>query len=724
VDLIALIAMAGALALQQYLPGAVIALMLSGGQVLEEVADSRARAELRALLDRSPRVVHRYEGESLVDAPIEAVRPGDHLLVKPGEVVPVDGLVAGETAVLDESALTGEALPVERRERGWVLSGSVNAAGIPFRMHAAATAEGSTYAGIVRLVRQAQAAKAPLVRLADRYSMILLPVSLVTAAVAWLISGDPVRALAVMVVATPCPLILAAPIAIVSGISLSAKRGIIVKGGGALETLGRGKILVLDKTGTVTGGSMVMGHVESMGEEDPDEVLRLAASLDQASMHVLADAILRSARERNLALSFPTQVTEELGSGIRGKVDGRDVSLGKAEWVLGEGPLPDAIRRLRRRSLVEGSTTVLVAREGAVIGALLLEDPLRTDAPQTLRALRQTGFEKIILLTGDHVAVAEAVGAALGVDRVLAERSPAEKVDAVRAARDEGATVMVGDGINDAAALAAADVGVAMGARGASASSEAADVVLLVDRLDRLGEAIGIARRSRGIAVQSIVVGMGLSLVAMAFATAGHLAPLPGALIQEFIDVLVILNALRALREPPSWRRRDSAAVEVGRQFRDEHRRLLPEVKRIRGLADRIDTFSPGAARAELARMHAFLRDDLLPHEVAEDATAYPRVARLIGGRDPTATMSRAHLEIAHLVRVFGSLLEDLPPQGPGPEDLRDFRRLLYGLDAILRLHFAQEEESYLALIEKHSGPGEPPKSRGTDLSSALGPRS
>jgi heavy metal translocating P-type ATPase len=706
VDLIALIAMAGALALGQYLPGAVIALMLSGGQALEALADSRARAELKALLDRSPRVVHRYRGESPEDAAIEAVRPGDLLLVKPGEVVPVDGLVAGETATLDESALTGEALPVARREGERVLSGTVNA-GVPFRMRATATAGESTYAGIVRLVRQAQAAKAPLVRLADRYALVLLPVAVITAAAAWLVSGDPVRALAVMVVATPCPLILAAPIAIVSGISLSAKRGIIVKGGGALEMLGRGSVLVLDKTGTVTGGAMVLEHVETFGEESPDEVLRLAASLDQASHHVLAEAILRAARDRGLSLSFPAEVVEEVGSGVRGKVEGREISLGKAEWVLGGGELPQAIRRLRRRSLLEGSSTVLVARDGAALGALLLEDPLRPDAPQTLRALRQAGFGKILLLTGDHVAVAESVGAALGVDRVLAERSPAEKVDAVLSARDEGVTVMVGDGINDAAALAAADVGVAMGARGASASSEAADLVLLVDRLDRLGEAVGIARRSRRIALQSIVAGMGLSFVAMAFAAAGSLPPLPGALIQEIIDVAVILNALRALREIPSWRRRDSAAVEVGRQFRDEHRRLLPEVKRIRGLADQLDTFPPGAAREELARMHLFLRDDLLPHEAAEDATAYPRVARLIGGKDPTATLSRAHLEIAHLVRVLGSLLEDLPPAGPGPEDLREFRRLLYGLDAILRLHFAQEEESYLALIETHSRRGE-----------------
>ena len=308
VDIIALLAMAGALALEQYLAGAVVALMLTGGEALEDFADSRARRELRALVSRTPRVVHRYEGEQLTTPPIESVRPGDRLLVKPGEVVPVDGLVEGDPAVIDESALTGESVPVERHEGDVVRSGTVNVAATPFVFQATATAEKSTYAGIVRLVEEAQASKAPLVRLADRYALVFLPLTLAVAGLAWLLSGDPVRGLAVLVVAMPCPLILAAPVAIVAGVSRAARHGVIVKGGGALEALGRGQILVLDKTGTVTQGAPVLTDVETAADLTADEVLRLAASVDLVSPHVLAAAIVKAAKERDLDLTFPTQV--------------------------------------------------------------------------------------------------------------------------------------------------------------------------------------------------------------------------------------------------------------------------------------------------------------------------------------------------------------------------------------------------------------------------------
>ncbi|HYN19667.1 MAG TPA: heavy metal translocating P-type ATPase, partial [Thermoanaerobaculia bacterium] len=569
VDVIALLAMAGSLFLGQYLAGAVIALMLSGGQALEAFAGARARRELSALLARAPRIVHRYEDGQLTSPPLEAVQPGDLLLVKPGEIVPVDGRIDGtETAVLDESALTGESLPVEHPPGDPVQSGTVNAGG-PFRMRAVSTAEASTYAGIVRMVQQAEASRAPFVRLADKYALIFLPLTLAMAGGAWAISGDPVRALAVLVVATPCPLILAAPVALIAGVSRAAKRGILIKGGRALEALARARILLLDKTGTITTGMPELSDVEMFGTEPENEILRLAASLDQVSPHIMASAVVRTARRRDLELSFPTAVTERLGQGIRGRVGEREVALGKLDRVLPGGTVPAGVRRVRRRTALEGSSSIFVAVDGTLAGALILHDPIRPDSPLTLRRLRASGIERVVLVTGDHPEVAETVGMGIGADLVLAERSPEEKVEAVLAERAGGTTLMVGDGINDAPALAAADAGVAMGARGASASSEAADVVITVDRLDRLAEALQIARRARGIALQSVLAGMGLSLAGMIAAAAGYLPPVAGALFQEGIDVAVILNALRALGDGRR-RRREDGGEDLGRLYRDE----------------------------------------------------------------------------------------------------------------------------------------------------------
>ena len=546
VDLIALLAMAGSLVLGQYLAGAVIGLMLSGGQALERFASARARRELSALVARAPRIVHRYAAGELTSPSISEVREGDRLLVKPGEVVPVDGLVTSSVAVLDESALTGEAMPVPHLASDRVRSGAVNA-GAPFDMRALTTAEESTYAGIVRLVREAQQSKAPFVRLADRYALWFLPLTLVIAGIAFLVSGDPVRALAVLVVATPCPLILAAPVAIVAGISRAAHRGVIVKGGGALETLARVRTLVFDKTGTLTAGSPSVASIEAFGELDPIDLLRLAASLDQVSPHVFADGIVAAARERRLTLDFPESVQEHPGRGIEGMVAGRRVSLGQARWLLGMRPMPERGAEVRRRIDADGASAVFVAVDGQLAGALVMVDPVRGETPDALRILRQVGIDRIVLLSGDRQDVARSVGASLGVDAVLSEHTPEQKVEAVGRERERAVTVMVGDGVNDAPALAAADVGIAMGARGSTASSEAADAVIVVDRLDRVAEAVLIARHARNIAVQSVVAGMVLSIAGMLLATAGVLAPVAGAFFQEAIDVAVILNALRAL---------------------------------------------------------------------------------------------------------------------------------------------------------------------------------
>jgi heavy metal translocating P-type ATPase len=699
VDVVAILAIGGALLLGEYLAASVISVMLATGEALETFAEGRAHRELSALLGRAPRTADRYLDGSLETVPLDAIEPGDRLLVKPGEVVPVDGHVVGASAILDESALTGESRLVTREEGETVSSGVVNA-GSPFDIRAIATAAESTYAGIVRLVEEAQSSKAPFVRLADRYATLFIPLTLAIAGVAWVASGDPVRALAVLVVATPCPLLLAAPIAIVAGISRAARRGVIVKGGGPLETLGRARILMFDKTGTLTAGRPHLAAVETGGTFDADEVLRAAASVEQLSPHVLAGAIVHAARQRGIVLAMPEGVSESHGAGVTGTVDGRRVQVGSSDHVAGGGRLPGWARDLRRRSIVEGSTNVFVAIDGAVAGALVLDDPVRPETPRAIRALRRIGFTRIVMVTGDHGSVAEIVGSAIGVDAVLAERTPTDKVDAVVSERADARTavIMVGDGINDAPALASADVGVAMGARGATASSEAADVVITVDRLDRLADVVGIARHSRSIAIQSVVAGMGMSIIAMVVAAFGFLPVVAGAILQELIDVAVILNALRALRggvpvpvRVPGWT--DTSARLVA-----EHRAMAAPLAAIRTTADRLDTMDAPTAGSMLEATRSFLVEDLVPHELDEDRTVYPMLTAAAGSDDMTAAMHRTHTEIFRLIRLFDRLVRDLPGDGPTTDDRMDLRRILYGLDAILRLHMAQEEELYASL--------------------------
>jgi len=701
-DIVALLAVGGALILGEYLTAAIIGLMLATGQALDGYAAARAERELTSLLARSPKMAHRYEGDTLITVEVDDVAPGDLLVVKPGEVIPVDGVIASGVAVIDESALTGEARPVERGEGDRVQSGTVNGAG-SLEMHATATAEHSTYAGIIRLVKTAQDSKAPTSRLADKYALGFVPLSLAIAGAAWIVTGDPTRALAVLVVATPCPLLLAVPIAIVSGISRAARRGIIIKGGGVLERLAVAEILIVDKTGTLTLGEPRLAGTVLFGEwNDVDRLLHLAASLDQMSSHLLATALVRAARERGLHLAFPTDVTETSGAGVRGTVDGRRVAVGNLEWVVDDDPGREELLAYKRRAAREPTMSVFVAVDGAPAGVFELDDPLRTDTPRTLRLLRRAGIRRIVMATGDHPMVAESVGAAISVDQVLAERSPEEKVDAVRQAVSEGTTVMVGDGINDAPALAAADVGVAMGARGATSSSEAADAVLVVDRLDRLAEAMTIAQRSRRIAAQSALVGMGLSLGAMGVASVGLLLPVFGALLQEGIDVVAILNALRALRDRTFGAARPQLPPELSQRLRAEHDHLMPALEQLELVADRLDRISPTEATKELVRMDRFLHDEVLPHEAGEEREVYPQLTDLIGGDDPLAPLSRTHGEIFHLIGLHHRLVESMGAEGPGPGELRDVRRVLHSLHAILQLHFAQEEELFMSLDDHY----------------------
>ena len=555
-DIVAALSMTAALVFGETLAAAVVAVMYSGGTFLESFAEGRARREMRDLLSRVPRTATRHRNGGLEEVPLDDLVPGDRLLIRQGDVVPVDGTVASASAFLDTSALTGESLPVRATTGSDAMSGSTNA-GEAFDLVATRPARDSTYAGIVRLVEEAQRSKAPMSRLADRWSLGFLLVTVAIAFAAWWFTGDPIRAVAVLVVATPCPLILAVPVALVAGLSRAAHFGVLIKGAGPLEAMARTQTLILDKTGTLTDGRPQIVAIDSHHGMDPDEVLRLAAALDQATKHPVAQAIVAAARERGLHLPIPTNVSEVPGEGLTGQVEGRAVVVGGHGFVTGRvGGAAE-----EHPALSAGSVLVGVGVDGQLAGHLVMADPLREGTHDMLVRLRRQGTGRILLATGDRQEVAERVTKGLGLDGIRAGLTPDQKVLLVLTERKRGPVMMVGDGVNDAPALAAADVGVAMGARGAAASAEAADVVLLVDRVDRLGPGIEIARGARRIALQSVVAGIGLSVLGMVAAALGYLTPVQGALIQEAIDVAVILNALRALRISPAetWSPRPAA---------------------------------------------------------------------------------------------------------------------------------------------------------------------
>ena len=545
-DIVAALSMSAALIFGEYLAAVVVAMMYSGGTFLERFAEGRARREMRALLGQVPRTAMRHLNGGLEEVPLESIVPGDCLLIRQGDVAPVDGTVASGRAVMDQSALTGEAMPVRLEQGDAVMSGATNA-GEAFDLTATHPADQSTYAGIVRLVEAAQKSKAPMSRLADRYSLLFLLVTVVVAGAAWWFTGDTIRAVAVLVVATPCPLILAVPVALVAGLSRAAKYGVLIKGASALEALARVRTLILDKTGTLTDGRPQIVSIEVFDGFSEAEVLRLAASLDQVSKHPIAQAIVAAAKARGLVLALPAAVTETPGEGVSGRIDGRAVVVGGVDFVMAQVAQAAGADAAH----AAGSVVVALGVDGRLAGRMVMADRLRAGTAGFLAGLRRLGVARIVLATGDRLAVAQAVTQGLGIDAVQADLKPDEKVLLVLSERKSGLVMMVGDGVNDAPALAAADLGVAMGARGAAASAEAAGVVLLVDRLDRLLAGMEIARRSRAIALKSVFAGIGLSFAGMIAAALGYLTPVQGALLQEAIDVAVILNALRALRIVP-----------------------------------------------------------------------------------------------------------------------------------------------------------------------------
>lgn len=557
-DILAVTAITAAVLVGEPWAALVVVLMLTGGEALEHYAENRSKRELVALLDRAPRTATRVLGagsaepsgdgltggaatERLEEVPVDEIRIGDTLLVRAGEVVPVDAVLLAATASFDESSLTGESLPVERSEGELVASGVVNGASAIY-LRASALAAESQYQQIVTLVQRAQESKAPTVRLADRYAVPFTALALIIAAVAWMVSGDATRFAEVLVVATPCPLLIAAPVAFLGGMSRAAKRGLIVKGGGTLEQLARVRSAAFDKTGTLTAGHPLLTEVRVAPGFDEDRLLQLAASAEVYSSHVLAASIVQTASERGVQILAMEDAQELATNGVETRLEqgAGTVRVGKPAWVSRYAT------DLERVDLDAGELAIYVALDDRFVGALVMRDELRPEAGATVQRLRELGIERMLIVTGDVEATAQSVAGELGIAEVHAECTPASKVEIVAGVTPRP-LIMAGDGLNDAPVLAAANVGFAMGARGATAASESADVVNRFDTIAGIADAVRIGRDTVRIALQSIWLGILLSVALMLVAAFGFLPALLGAWMQELVDLVAILGALRAI---------------------------------------------------------------------------------------------------------------------------------------------------------------------------------
>ena len=540
VDLLAATAIGTAILMHEYWAAIVIVLMLTGGESLEDYAEKRASRELDALLTRAPQKAHLLKGRKEIDVPVSEVRVGDKVTIRPGEVVPVDGAIIEGTASFDESSITGESLPQTRETGDSIVSGTVNLDGAII-VRASHTSADSQYEQIIKLVQAASKSQTPFVRLADRYSIPFTIISFAIAIAAWVLSGDSLRFLEVIVVATPCPLILAAPIAVISGMSRSAKHGIIMKTGSALERLAEAKTFAFDKTGTLTQGELAVDAVKTFNGFKKNDVLHIAATLESNSNHVLARAIVAKARNEKVKVGKAKHVKEIAGNGVSAVIGGKEVLVGRMSLL--EKHAVTMPKNFTANDVQQ--TAALIAVDGVLAGVITLKDELRAESQETIARLKNLGAKNFMMVTGDNKATATAIAKQVGITEVIAEALPGDKLRAIEK-ESLRPVAFVGDGVNDAPVLTASDVGIALGARGSTAASESADVVIMQDDLSRVAFGAEIAKRTFFIAKQSILVGIGLSVLLMVIFSTGKFKPVYGAAIQELVDVVVIFNALRA----------------------------------------------------------------------------------------------------------------------------------------------------------------------------------
>lgn len=531
VDLLAITAVIATIAVGEYWAALIVLLMLTGGDALEDYAANKANSELQSLLENSPQSAHLLNGDNIEDVRIDQVKVGDRIVVKPGEVIPVDGTITGGVTTVDESSLTGESRPIDKMVGQTVMSGAINGDS-SFDMIADKTADDSQYQNIIRLVKQAESTPAHFVRMADRYAVPFTLMAYIIAGMAWYISGDPVRFAEVLVVASPCPLILAAPIALVSGMSRASRSGIIVKSGTIIEKLGNAKTFAFDKTGTITKGHLTVDQVHAVNGYTKEQVLSLAAGTEQQSSHILARSLVAAIPDK---IPAATNVIETTAEGVQATIDGKIVKVGKPAYVSSEhiDPLDQ--------------TTVYVSVDGKYVGYVSFSDEVRPEAKSVMDGLHQMGVEQIMMISGDRKPIAEEIADSVGIDKVYAERLPQEKIAVIKQVDKKlKPIVMVGDGVNDAPSLATADVGIAMGAHGATAASESADAVVLKDDLSLVGKAVKISDDTMNVARQSVLIGIAICTILMLIASFGVIPAIIGAMLQEVVDTVTILWALRA----------------------------------------------------------------------------------------------------------------------------------------------------------------------------------